>query len=199
MISTRTLNWILVVALLASLGLHWAMSGNPSEPNLDFLPQMAHSARYDAFSPNPNFPDGKTLQPPVPGTIPRGDFLPLHYQATPQDALRAGQELENPFAANDARSLERGAFVFTTFCRECHGNAARGDGPVAMRGFPAPPSLLADHAVSLKDGQIFHILTYGQGNMSSYAGQLSREDRWKAILYVRSLQRPTAPPTGGRP
>jgi mono/diheme cytochrome c family protein len=40
----------------------------------------------------------------------------------------------------------------------------------------------------MKDGQIFHVLNFGQGNMSSYASQISREDRWKVILYVRSLQ-----------
>ncbi len=56
------------------------------------------------------------------------------------------------------------------------------------RGFPAPPSLVDQHAVILKDGQLFHILSYGQVNMASYASQLSWEDRWKVILFVRSLQ-----------
>lgn len=200
MISARALNGLLLAALLMSLGLHWTMSRDPARPNFDFLPQMAHSARYNAFSPNPDFPDGKTLQLPVPGTIPRGDFLPLRYQASPAEALRAGEQLQNPLAPASAPGLERGAFVFTVFCRECHGNAGRGDGPVALRGFPAPPSLLADHALRMKDGQIFHILTYGQGNMPSYAGQLSREDRWKVVLYVRSLQKQATPAVaGGRP
>jgi hypothetical protein len=35
---------------------------------------------------------------------------------------------------------------------------------------------------------MFHILTYGQGNMASYAGQLSVEDRWQVLLRVRELQ-----------
>lgn len=47
----------------------------------------------------------------------------------------------------------------------------------------------------MKDGQLFHILTYGQGNMPSYATQLSREDRWRVIVHVRSLQQ-TAPASG---
>ena len=49
----------------------------------------------------------------------------------------------------------------------------------------------------MKDGQLFHILTYGQNNMPSYASQLSRDDRWNAILYVRTLQRAAAPPSPG--
>ena len=58
----------------------------------------------------------------------------------------------------------------------------------AMRGFPPPPSLLADQAVRLADGQIFHIVTYGQKNMPSYAAQVPLDDRWRVIAYVRSLQ-----------
>ena len=33
---------------------------------------MAHSPAYESYTPNPNFADGKTMQPPVEGTIPRG-------------------------------------------------------------------------------------------------------------------------------
>ena len=32
---------------------------------------------------------------------------------------------------------------------------------------------------------MFQILTNGQNSMPSYAAQISREDRWKAILHVR--------------
>ena len=35
---------------------------------------------------------------------------------------------------------------------------------------------------------MFHVLSYGQANMPSYASQVDRDDRWKAILYVRALQ-----------
>src|SRR5205823_12508017 len=70
----------------------------------------------------------------------------------------------------------------------CHGVGGAGNGPVAQRGYPPPPSLLAEHVLKMKDGQLFHVLTYGQNNMPSYASQLSREDRWNVILYVRSMQ-----------
>ena len=35
---------------------------------------------------------------------------------------------------------------------------------------------------------MFHVLSYGQGNMAPYASQVDRDDRWKAILHVRALQ-----------
>jgi cbb3-type cytochrome c oxidase subunit III len=171
-------------------------------PNYEFLPeaQMALSPAYDSFAPNPNFADGATLRTPPAGTIPRGQ-MPLHYQPTLQDAVRAGQELQNPLKSDDAGRLARGTSVFTNYCQVCHGPLGLGNGPITRGGFPPPASLLADRAVQMKDGQMFHVLTYGQGNMPSFstpqllntAAPLSSEDRWSVILYIRLLQGPYAP------
>jgi mono/diheme cytochrome c family protein len=186
------LNGFLCLAVIVSVGASWIFSSDPTRPNFEFLPQMAHSARYNAFAPNPNFADGSTLQRPEPGTIARGS-LPLRYAATPQDALRAGEELKSPLDPSNVRARERGAFVFANFCAVCHGAGATGNGTVAQRGYPPPPSLLVEHALKMKDGQIFHVLTYGQNNMPSYASQLSREDRWNVIVYARTMQAVATP------
>ena len=187
----RFINVLLLFVLLVAVGGILASRRDATVTNYEFLPGMAHSPRYNAFSPNPNLPGGTTLQPPIPGTIARG-YLPLHYQATPEDSLRAGEELKNPFSYDDGRALDRSMFVYVNFCQTCHGPLGMSDGTVTQRGFPAPLSLIAPHAVGIKDGQIFHIVTYGQKNMASYAAQISREDRWRVILYVRSLQKQAA-------
>jgi mono/diheme cytochrome c family protein len=193
--SRGVLNFFLLLALAGSLGLHALAGRDLSRRNFEVLPEMAYSPAYDSFAPNPNFADGKTLQLPEPGTIPRGR-LPLHYGTSFEDILRAGDELHNPFARDDAAARERGAFVFTNYCQVCHGPQGKGDGPMVrqlvQRNVPPPASLLADKAVQMKDGEMFHILTYGQRNMASQAAQLSREDRWKVILHVRSLQQKAA-------
>jgi len=186
------LNGFLFLAVAVSVAASWIFSSDPTRPNFEFLPQMAHSPRYNAFAPNPNFADGSTLQRPEPGTIARGS-MPLHYAATPQDALRAGEELKSPVELSNLRARQRGEFVFANFCAVCHGAGGAGNGPVAQRGYPPPPSLLAEHALKMKDGQLFHVLTYGQNNMPSYASQLSREDRWNVILYLRTMQATAAP------
>ena len=185
------LNGFLFLAVIVSVGASWIFSSDPAKPNFEFLPQMAHSSRYNAFAPNLNFGDGSTLQRPEPGTIARGS-MPLHYAATPQDALRAGEELKSPLDFSNVRARERGAFVFSNFCVVCHGTGGTGNGPVAQRGYPPPPSLLAEHALKMKDGQLFHVLTYGWRNMPSPAPQVSRDDRWRVILYIRSLQKQAA-------
>jgi len=185
--NVRLVNWVLLGGFVTTVVLNFALRRDVSRPNFEMFPDMAHSARSNAFSPNQVFADGQTLQHPPDGAIARG-WMPMHYRATPEDAARAGVELVNPFAAADPQAKARGAFVFTTWCQPCHGAGGRGDGPVAQRGFPPPASLLAGKAVDMRDGQIWHIITYGQANMPAYASQISREDRWKAVSYVRWLQ-----------
>jgi mono/diheme cytochrome c family protein len=181
------INVFLFAAVLALIGANFALRPDPARRNYEFLPQMAHAPRFSAFAMNPNFADQKTLHAPPAGTIPRGS-MPLHYDPTPQDALRAGEELKSPVDLTSQQARERGAFVFANYCAVCHGAGGVGNGTVTQRGFPPPPSLLAEHALKMKEGQMFHVLTFGQNNMPSYASQLSRADRWNAIAYVRELQ-----------
>ncbi len=183
-------NPALLVLLLGAVAANFLVRHDPKEPNSEFLPEMVHSTAYDAYAPNPNFADGKTLQAPVAGTIARGFRRPV-FGPSPEDAVRAGEELKNPLDGPDPK--ERGAFVYQTFCLPCHGATGNGDGPVVLRGYPAPPNLRAEKTVSLKDGRMFHILTFGQKNMPGYASQLSEEDRWRVIAYVRTMQRSKTP------
>jgi mono/diheme cytochrome c family protein len=163
-------------------------------PNYEFVPeaQMVRTPAYDSFTPVSGLADGRSLRTPPLGTIIRGQ-MPLHYQPTLQDAIRAGQELQNPFCFDDTDRLERGTSIFTNYCQVCHGPLGLGNGPITRGGFPPPSSLLAERAVQMKDGQMFHVLTYGQGNMPAFNGPLSSDDRWSVILHIRMLQGPYSP------
>ena len=156
-----------------------------TEPGREYVKDMIGSAAYESFSANPHTRDGKTMQPPPEGTLPRG-YQPFDYAPTTQDAARAGAELKNPLQPT-ADNVARGDKVFHTVCFTCHGNEGKGDGPVVPR-FPQPPPLTAPHAKALADGQIFHIITRGQGLMPPHAAQVQPADRWAAVLYVRKLQ-----------
>lgn len=181
------LNAFLIVLMAGAFGLSWIVQGDPAQPNRRVPTNMADSIAYDSFAPNAAFADGKTLQAPPQGSIARG-YLPLHYTPAAEDAARAGVELTNPFSADPEPHLERAAAIYKSFCMVCHGVGGMGDGPVTRRGVPPPPSLHAENAMNLPDGRMFHILTYGQNNMASYASQVSRDDRWRVILHIRSLQ-----------
>ncbi len=197
--SARVLNLGLAAVTVTAVVLSFAAARDFSRPNLEIMPDMVHCPTYQAFEPNPNHADGMTLRLPAPGSIARG-LPPFHYERTEVDALRAGEELKNPIASDDQDALLRGSVEFATFCQPCHGPSGAGDGMVSKRGFPPPPSMLLEHAVNMKDGQMYHIITLGQVNMPAHGSQVSREDRWKIINYIRSMQA-VAPkqPVGAEP
>jgi mono/diheme cytochrome c family protein len=160
-----------------------------SKPNYEYSPDMAYSLAYESFSANPNFPSGKTLVAPPKGTVPRG-YQPFHYTSGPDEALRAGSEMRDPLPRNaeaQKQILERGRILFERMCVPCHGMDLQGGGLVT-RLFVSPPSLLVSNAINMKDGQLFHVITTGQGNMPAHGQQISQQDRWKIIRYVRSVQ-----------
>lgn len=180
-------NIALGILLAAVLLATWSMRVDPQRPNWDIFPDMQYSPASGALGTNTVFADGRTWQPSPDGTIARGETR-LDYAATPADAIRAGEELTNPIAPGDAAALARGAAVFRVNCAMCHGPQGVGDGPATKRGVPPPPSLLTGKSMQMKDGQLMHILTYGQGNMAPFAAQLSLEDRWQVIALVRDMQ-----------
>jgi mono/diheme cytochrome c family protein len=182
------INIILLLAFASSLLANWLIQPDYSRPNIEFAPNMALPIPYDAYAANANFTDGITLREPVEGTIIHGQ-MPLQYGPDTLEALRAGEELSNPYTYDDTVIMTDGKLLYDTFCQTCHGVSGLGDGPVSLRGYPPPPSLRGGRALQMKDGRLFHIMTYGQGNMPSYSAQISREDRWKIVLHLRSLQR----------
>lgn len=129
-----------------------------SKPNIEILPDMKYSPAYGAFDINPNFPNGRTLQPPVPGTVARDQtslaLALAHYESTPEEAIRAGEELENPtLALEDAEqkaSARRGGENYRVLCAACHGGSGTGDGLVPQYGFP-PPTFTANRQVSANE------------------------------------------------
>lgn len=207
------LNIVLAAILLLVITMVTAIRPDYTRPNWEFLPTMKTSPAVHAFEVQPHFPNGRTLQPAAAGTIARG-HLPLHFSATKEDAVRAGEELRNPYQqpiatagapakatqqAELAASVSRGEGGYRIYCVACHGASGAGDGPVAHRGFPPPPPLTTGKSAQMKDGQLFHILTYGQGSMASMAAQLDRNKRWDVVNYVRALQNKAAAATTSPP
>lgn len=180
------LNLALAAALAGSLALNWYVRRPSLHPNMDFAQAMARDPAFGSFNPNPNFADRATQRTAVPGTIPRG-LPPLGFGPSVVEGIRAGNELENPFSAEDADVLERGRVVYARYCELCHAEDGRGAGRLTRHGFPAP-TLLRTATRQMKDGQVFHIVTFGRGAMPPHRGQISVEDRWKVVLHVRALQ-----------
>jgi mono/diheme cytochrome c family protein len=182
--------WMHGVSALLCLAVSLSGCRNDSRVRaFEYMPDMARSVPYDSFAANPVTRDGQTLQAPPPHTIARG-FLPLDYQATPADAVRAGRELHSPIVATD-ETRHDGRRLFETFCAVCHGVNGDGDGPLVPK-IPNPPAYSSAAVRTLPPGQLFHVITFGSGRMPSYASQLTRDERWKVVAHVQTLQRGAA-------
>jgi len=189
---------LLVAAILLASVLHVAGGGRQDRRNYEVMPDMLESVPYGPFDANPNFPDGKTARPPIPGTVARG-MPALAHGGSLLDVTRDWKELateqraawdELPAPTEQPDDLARGRAIFGRICATCHGPAGLGDGLSTKRGVPPPPSLAAAGAREMSDGRIFRIITAGQGNMAAHAVQVARADRWRVVRFVRSLQTP---------
>ncbi len=187
----NALNLVLLTSLVVALALNWAIRVDHRRPNREFMPNMVESVAFSSYADNPHFADGKTLRSPPQGTLRRGEAR-IDYPPDSTGAALAGMELTNPYTLDSISALSKGDYVYRDFCQPCHGSTGMGDGPVSLRGFPPPPSLTAPNAIGLPDGRLVHIITYGQANMPGYAAQILLDDRWKAVLHIRSLQQKAA-------
>jgi mono/diheme cytochrome c family protein len=98
-----------------------------------------------------------------------------------------GYETTFPFPIDEA-ALDRGEERFNIYCSVCHGRTGDGLGMIVRRGYRRPPSYHEDRLRQAPVGYLFDVITNGFGAMPDYAAQISTEDRWKIIAYIRALQ-----------
>ncbi len=173
-----------VVALALFLG---SCDRDRNTTGWEYFDDMAHSAAYEPYTPNPNFADGKTLRNPVEGTIPLG-YEPYLYQKTDEDRLLAGKELVNPIE-HTAINLERGKQVYDIYCLTCHGEKGDGKGFLfTSKKYPYPPgNLLNDKVRTGSEGEIYHVISVGFGVMPQHGSQVRPDDRWKVAMYIKDV------------
>ena len=104
----------------------------------------------------------------------------------------------NALSSTNSEHVKRGRGLFMKHCVTCHGNEGRGDGPSARlharRSGYAPRDLSRpDVQEGLTDGEIFWKITNGwrpggKTVMPGLGDEVSEEDRWRIVLYVRSLK-----------
>lgn len=164
--------------------------------DMDFQP------KYKTQTPNPLFADGRSMRPPVQGSVARGEsYVDTHMYEGVVDgqwatALPASMKL-------DQATLERGQQRFNIYCSACHGYAGYGDGAVNQRAMElvsnvngpvngtqwvAAKSLHDETTRNQPMGQIFNTATHGIRNMAGYGAQISVADRWAIAAYVKTLQ-----------
>jgi mono/diheme cytochrome c family protein len=135
--------------------------------------------------------------PPVPGTVPvTGGEAPV--------TLQTADRLANP-RTRTSESLNRGRFLYETYCLVCHGAAGRGDGPISSAAggpFFGVRSLVNDTIARRSDGYLYAVLVnapaMGRGLMPIYGDKVRGADRWDVVNYVRMLQAQARAGAAGR-
>jgi mono/diheme cytochrome c family protein len=100
-------------------------------------------------------------------------------------AALAAQSIPYPITR---QLLLRGQERYAIYCMPCHSPAGDGDGLIARRGFPHPPSYHIDRLRQAPDRHFFDVISNGYGIMYSYADRVEPEDRWAIVAYIRALQ-----------
>lgn len=173
--------------------------GKGEDPGQAYMPDMYYSRAYETYGYNNVHGEYDSLKArgitytgmPVPGTVARGEMG--SYYLTPDSAgLVAAQKLRNPL---DSIALTKGAMkeaerLYLIYCGVCHGDKLDGNGPLPAGGayVAAPANLTAPNIKAMPDGDYFYVITFGIRAMGSYASQLTPEQRWWVIKYIRSKQ-----------
>jgi mono/diheme cytochrome c family protein len=110
-------------------------------------------------------------------------FVQTNKWAAPPQA----NKLLNPLQ-NNAVATTEGSNIFKKQCVICHGNEGKGDGMVGMSLNPRPSNLQAKEVSIQSDGAIFWKITTGNSPMPSYKINLSEQQRWQLVDYIRKLQ-----------
>ena len=142
---------------------------------------------------------------PVYGTVARGSLGAFD----PDPEVAKFYIYKNPDGSHVTKNplpksravLERGRERFGINCSVCHGLNGRGLGIVGRKlGLTKPPSFVKPatddselirrkpEVLEYPDGQLFDIITNGVATMQPYRFQVSVEDRWAIIHYLRAMQ-----------
>jgi mono/diheme cytochrome c family protein len=145
---------------------------------------MMVQQKYRAYARNDFFLDGRAMRTPPPNTIPRERTVGPPELTTGANAK--GEPVTVIPVPVTRALLETGRGKFNIICATCHGLAGDGNSLVATQmSLRPPPSLHSAHSV----GHYYQVITAGYGLMAGYAAELSVEERWAVIAYLRALQR----------
>ena len=175
----RTLGGIFVACLVAGLGIYFATKWFPISAPMKY---MQDQPRLNAQKASSFFKDGHGMQRPVAGTVARG------YIPTATGTQDEAASLVNPLPRT-AEVFAKGKKAYTHRCEVCHGPLANGVGSLTAAYGAKPANLQAQQFRDYPDGKIYWTIVNGKNAMPSHAADLSEEQRWAVVHYVRALQR----------
>jgi len=187
----------LALAVITFVSIAGFRGQHSPQPPLELFPDMNYQDKVKDQQPSAFFADGVASRAPIPGTVAEempaqndywstgkwddthwGNGIPVH------DAIDGGRPLQID-AANMARGRER----YTITCEPCHGAAGDGKGITSQYGLNGAANYHVDRLRQEPDGALFDTITNGKGQMMGYNYNITIDDRWRIVMYIRALQR----------
>jgi len=187
----------LALAVIAVVSIAGPRGSHSTKPPFEIFPDMNYQDKVKDQVPSAFFADGNSARAPISGTVAEempaqndywatgkwddthwGDGIPVH------EARDGGRALQID-AANMARGRER----YNISCEVCHGAAGDGQGITSKYGLNGAANYHQDKFRKMTDGEIFNTITNGKGQMLGYGYNVTTDDRWRIVMYIRALQR----------
>jgi hypothetical protein len=131
------------------------------------------------------FADGRSARPQVENTVARGQ---LHGDTYFYTGLQNGKEGDGmPFPVT-MEVLERGQERYNIYCTPCHSRVGNGVGMIVQRGYSKAGNFHTARLMAAPLGHFFSVMTNGYGSMPDYKAQVTPQDRWAIIAYIKALQ-----------
>jgi len=172
-------------------------------PGRAYMPDMAYSRAYETYASTENLQQ-KGIHytgQPVAGTIAKGDMNWVYPYKYDSAGYANSASVKNPLPALDAKQYIEAARLYLVNCGICHGEKLDGNGPLYKAGdgpFPNKPATLVGDPkyTAMMEGTMFHSITYGRNSMGGHASQLSTQQRWMIVHYIKEKQAAAAPAAG---
>ena len=186
------------IIVIATMGVLGKRGTHFRKPPLYIFPDMEWQPKLRPQKENGFFTNGLSSQLPVAGTVARstpiqtktGAVYPFEDSPAITGQLTGTTNFveHNPLAIN-AVFLKRGQQRFQINCSPCHGGLGDGNGITRKIGaMPVVANLHDKRIVEMTDGELFYVITHGRNNMGAYGPNVTIEDRWAIVAYLRALQ-----------
>ena len=142
--------------------------------------------------PDQIFKDGRSVRPQVSDTVARGQLHQDTYFYTGLEpgpngtpGTQEGNAMPFPITMD---VLARGQEQYNVFCTPCHSRVGNGVGMIVTRGYAQAGNFHTARLQAAPLGHFFNVISNGYGAMPNYASQLTPENRWAVVAYIRALQ-----------
>jgi mono/diheme cytochrome c family protein len=149
------------------------------------LGRMIQQPRAEPYGQSAFYEDGAAMRQPPAGTVARGAAIGGSLLDEGRDQVGYASTVPMPVTL---ALLKHGRERFDIYCAACHGVLGDGRSQVGARmDLRPPPSLVGPAVRAFPPGRVYETIRQGYGLMPSYAGQLSVEERWGVVAYLRAL------------